>query len=286
MSKISIPGGLVVFSGALFWSLNSPLVTFLHMDPFLICWLRAAIGTVVLLPFLRPKQLNWNWWLPVYLISDCAVCLLVISALTMTSAPIAVGMQYTAPVWLFLCGWITTKKFRLRAFLPIAVILVGIVLFMLSGTDRTSNLGNLLAFFSGPAFALMTVSSRKAAGTNPLGLTALATAFMVLFIPILSPSCLGGIGSMTGTDWFVIAILGVVQVGAGYGLYNLGVQMVPPQRASIIALWEMILGPVWVALFFRIYPSVPVLIGYAFLLVGILLDARFNGGSTPAEAAE
>lgn len=282
MSKRSVPGGFVVFIGALCWSLNAPLVTFVDLDPILICWLRAAIGSAVLLPFLRPRRLNWNWWLPVYLVSDCAVCLLVISALTMTSAPIAVGMQYTAPVWLFLCGWIAVKKFRLRAFAPVCVILVGIVLFMLSGTDQTSRTGNLLAFLSGPAFALMTLSSRKSAGTNPLGLSGLATLFMTLIIPVLFPSHLTGVVSMTGKDWLVIAILGVVQVGVGYGLYNLGVQMVPPQRASIIALWEMILGPVWVALFFQIYPTVPVLIGYAFLLGGILLDANLNGGSADA----
>lgn len=283
MSKRSVPGGLVVFIGALCWSLNAPLVTLIDLDPILICWLRAVIGSVVLLPFLRPRQLHWNWWLPTYLVSDCAVCLLVISALTMTSAPIAVGMQYTAPVWLFLCTWIATKKFSLRAFAPICVILVGIVLFMLSGTDQASHTGNLLAFLSGPAFALMTVASRKSAGTNPLGLSGLATLFMALVIPVLFPAHLAGAAHMTGRDWLVIAVLGVVQVGVGYGLYNVGVQMVPPQRASIIALWEMILGPVWVALFFRIYPTAPVLIGYAFLLVGILLDAKFKSGSEGAD---
>ena len=198
MSKRSVPGGLVVFIGALCWSLNAPLVTLIDLDPILICWLRAVIGSVVLLPFLRPRQLRWNWWLPTYLVSDCAVCLLVISALTMTSAPIAVGMQYTAPVWLFLCGWIATKKFSLRAFAPVCVILVGIVLFMLSGTDHTSRTGNLLAFLSGPAFALMTVASRKSAGTNPLGLSGLATLFMALVIPVLFPAHLAGVAHMTG----------------------------------------------------------------------------------------
>ena len=277
MKKRAVSGGLIVSLGAFFWSLNAPLVTFLTLDSIWICALRAAIASVVLLPFLRVRRLNWNWWMPVFFCSNCAVCLLVISALHLTAPAVAIGMQYTAPMWLFLAGWIATGRFRVRAAAPVAVILAGIVLFMLSGTDKTSNLGNLLAFLSGPAFALMTVASRKAAGTNPLGLTALSNVFTALVVPLLFPSCLSGLRVMTGTDWLVMAILGAVQVGAGYGLYNLGVQMVSPRRASILALWEMLLGPLWVALFFGKYPAVPVLIGYAFLLAGILLDVYLNG---------
>jgi len=76
-------------------------------------------------------------------------------------------------------------------------------------------------------------------------------------------------------------ILGIVQIGGGYAFYNLGIQRVTPQKASIIALWEMILGPVWVALFLQEYPSVPVLVGFIIVLIGIVLDARMS--REPAE---
>ena len=69
-------------------------------------------------------------------------------------------------------------------------------------------------------------------------------------------------------------VLGVVQVAGGYGFYNLGVQRVTPQKASIIALWEMILGPVWVALFLKEYPTLPVIIGFIIILIGMILDAK------------
>ena len=36
-------------------------------------------------------------------------------------------------------------------------------------------------------------------------------------------------------------VLGVVQNGAGYTFYNYGIQKVSAQKASVIALWEMIL---------------------------------------------
>lgn len=74
----------------------------------------------------------------------------------------------------------------------------------------------------------------------------------------------------------ILIILGVVQIGAGYGFYNLGIQHVTAQKASIIALWEMILGPVWVALFLKEYPSAMVLIGFCIILVGMVLDAKLG----------
>lgn len=44
----------------------------------------------------------------------------------------------------------------------------------------------------------------------------------------------------------------------------------------------MILGPVWVALFLKDYPSLPVLTGFIIILVGMLLDARLSPQSAPA----
>ena len=60
------------------------------------------------------------------------------------------------------------------------------------------------------------------------------------------------------------------------------VQKVSAQKAAVISLWEMILGPVWVALFLKDYPSLPVLTGFIIILVGMLLDARLSPQSAPA----
>ena len=51
--KITLSGSMLVFFGALFWSLNAPLVKFLQVDALLTCGLRSLIAGVFLLPFLR-----------------------------------------------------------------------------------------------------------------------------------------------------------------------------------------------------------------------------------------
>lgn len=276
MSKIRNSGTLLVFLGAVFWSLNAPLVKFLTADSLLICGLRSIIAGITLMPFIRWKRLNWTPWMAVYISSYCALCISIIIALSKTSAAIAVGMQYTATIWLFLANFVITRKFNKKAFWPVCVIFAGVVFFMCSGTDKSSSSGNTIALLEGIFFACMSVGAKKSAGTNPIGLTAIANLFTGIFVFVAFPSTAGYIGTLALTDWIVLLILGIIQIGAGYAFYNLGIQMISAQKASVIALWEMILGPVWVALFLKEYPSPIVLAGFVIILAGMLLDTKIN----------
>ena len=147
---------------------------------------------------------------------------------------------------------------------------------MCSGTDGASQAGNLFALAEGVFFACLTVSSKRAAGTNPLGLTALANAFTGMLVFLLFPSALSGLAEMTAVEWAMMLVLGVIQVGLGYGCYNIGVQQVSAQKASVIALWEMILGPLWVALFLKEYPTFMVMAGLCIILLGMVMDTVFS----------
>ena len=216
----------------------------------------------------------------IYVCSYAGLCLSIIQALGTTSAPVAIGMQYTAAIWLFLTNLINTKKLNIRKLISVVVIFVGVVFFMCSGEDTTSQTGNLIALSEGVFFALMTVSAKKVAGTNPVGLTAIANLFTGISVFLLFPSALNGIPAMSTKDWIVILILGIVQVGAGYAFYNMGIQKISAQKASIIALWEMILGPIWVAIFLKEYPNPMVLTGFVIILIGMLLDSLLHTDQT------
>ena len=209
-----------------------------------------------------------------YLVSYCGLSLFIILALARTDSAIAIGMQYTAVIWLFLLNWITTRKLDRSGLFPVLVILVGVIFFMCSGSGSGDMTGNLLALCEGVFFAGMTVSSKKAAGQNPLGLTALGNLFTGMLVLLLFPRSTAMAVNLNATEWIVLLILGVVQIGGGYAFYNLGIQRTTPQKASVIALWEMILGPAWVAIFLHRYPSVMVLIGFGIILLGMLLDAK------------
>lgn len=271
-----LSGSTLVFLGALFWSLNSPLVKYLTLDSIFICGMRSCIAAVALAAFIRPKLLKWNFWMLLYVCSYAALCLAVVVSLGLTSAPIAIGMQYTSIIWLFLANLVATRHFSFRQFLPVCVILFGVLLFMRSGGSDSTQSGNLVALTEGISFALMTVSAKHVGQTNPLGLTAVANIFTGVLILFFYPHTVSTLLAMRGLDWFLMLILGLVQVALGYGFYNFGVQRISAQKASILALWEMILGPLWVAIFLREYPSLPVLTGFFIILAGMLLNARLN----------
>lgn len=283
MPKIKVSGGILVFIGAVLWSLNAPLVKFLSADPMLICGLRSLIAGLTLAPFIRLKRLNWSIWMLVYALSYSMLCITIILALSKTSATVAIGMQYTAAIWLFLANLIGTKVFKKNTFIPVCLVFIGVVFFMFSGSDKNSNAGNLIALSEGVFFAFMTAGAKKSAGTNPLGLTAIANLFTGIFVFIFFSSSAKGLSTLSQVDWIVIIILGVVQIGAGYAFYNLGIQKISAQKASIIALWEMILGPVWTALLVKEYPNMLALAGLAVILVGMVLETVLYKPSEKAD---
>ncbi len=276
MKNIKLSGGMMVFLGAFFWSLNSPLIKFLQVDALLTCGFRSLIAGIVLLPFLRPKKIKWNLWLVIYLIAYCGLCVSIVLALRKTSAPIAIGMQYASIIWLFLATVISTRKLDKKRLMPVLMISAGVIVFMLTGLDGSSMTGNLIALSESISFAFMTVGAKKCGSENPLGLTAISNLFTGFFVFAFLPPNLSDTLSFTGQEWFIMLILGVVQMGCGYAFYNMGVSKVAPQKASVIALWELILGPAWVALFLHEYPSMLVCIGFVIIIAGILMDAKVD----------
>lgn len=276
MSKFKLSGSVLVFLGAVFWSLNAPFIKFLTADPLLICGVRSLIAGLVLMPFIRLKRLNWTPWMLLYICSYCALCISIILALSKTSATIAIGMQYTSTIWLFLATTIASKHFNKKSFFPVCLIFFGVICFMCSGSSHSGSQGNLIALMEGVFFACMSVGAKKSAGDNALGLTAIANLFTGFFIFIVFPHTITLLDTLGGQDWLILFVLGVVQIGAGYACYNIGIQKITAQKASIIALWEMILGPLWVALFLKEYPSPLVLTGFCIILLGMLLDAKLN----------
>lgn len=286
MARFRISGEVLVFMGAFCWSLCSPIVKFLEMDTFLILAMRSVFAFAALAAFIRPKRLNWNGWMLAYLCSYTAVTIGIVSALTMTSSAIALGLQNTALIWLSLLVFFRTKRFEIKLFAPVIVILVGVALFMSTGTGGSDSLGNLIALAGGVAYAGMTLSAGKAAGDNPIGLTAIANLFSVIVIVLLFPGKLAGIAEMRALDWGIIAVSGIVQVGGGYTFYNMGLRSVSPQKASIIALWEMVMGPLWVAIFLGEFPTVIEVIALAVIMLGIVMDAKLNAAPDAETSAE
>jgi drug/metabolite transporter (DMT)-like permease len=67
----------------------------------------------------------------------------------------------------------------------------------------------------------------------------------------------------------ILVVMGAVQLGLPYFLFSKGLQSVSLQEASLIALIEPVLNPLWVALTVNEIPSAATLSGGAMILLGL-----------------
>ncbi len=269
-------GNFFVFLGALFWSLNAPIISGINLPPLFVAAYRAIIGGVVLLPFLKLREVKIDLNLIIFLISYLGLGASITIALKHTSAPIAIGMQYASIFWIFLINFFILKVREYEKIPAIILIFIGVVLFMTSGKTDGSSFGNLMAFIESICFTGLTITSNKLKNINPLGLTALGNLFtgLILFLFIGSDRLL--IFSLSTNEYIAIVLLGVIQVALGYGCYNIGLKYTTSQNASLIAIAEMVLGPLWVYLFLHIGSNRQTMIGFLFIIVGLLLNGLMS----------
>lgn len=275
MKKFGLSGAFTVFLGAVCWSLNAPLVKFISLDALFVCGVRSFIAGVVLLPLAHLRQFRFSRWVVIYSVAYAILCSSFVVSMRMVDSVISIGMQYTSVVFLTLIAVFLGERISFRGWIPVVLIMMGVVLFMSTGFGNGGGnfTGNLIALSEGVSFTVMTFASKKAGKGNPIGLTCVANLFTgVLVLSVFF--CINRAMPVLGLiDVSVLLVLGTVQLGAGYALYNSGLQRTTPQKASVMALWEMILGPLWVAIFLHEYPSIVVLMGFVVVLAGIFLDA-------------
>ncbi len=271
-------GTALAFAAALLWSTNAPLIKSIDLDSTLVAGLRALIAGVVLLPFLQPNKIKWS--LPVFAMMALFTLqsFFIVLALKTTSAPIAVGMQYTAPVWLYLIARLRKEAVSKSHLLPLGVLMVGVAVSMCSQSDNVTLAGNLIALASGVWFALLTYTMQRTGRENPLGMVCLNNLFMA--VVMLGYCALRGtlsqVAGMSASDWAIMLVLGVVQFGGGYVCYNLCLQRISASHAATITPLEMVFGPLWVALFLHEYPDVIGFIGFLIIVCGVVLEIVYT----------
>jgi len=265
-------GIFFVLTAAVLWSTGGLFIKKIPVDPLTIVCLRAAIAGLTLASFLRLKQIRFTRYLVGYIFAFSWLVISFVTATKLTSAGNAIALQYTAPLYLYIYG-VWKKEIRVtgQTLAPILFIFFGICSFLAEPNQGSNFVGNMVAISSGMALALMTTFLHRMEGTPAISLTSLsnlATALLVLpFLPDYSV-----LGSIDSEGWLSLLYLGVIQIGLAYVCFVNGVKYVNPLQATVLALAEAILNPVWVALFWGEIPSKQGLIGAAFIMTAVLAD--------------
>ncbi len=143
--------------------------------------------------------------------------------------------------------------------------------------------GDLLAFTVALAFAVATVFLRRRRQVQMLPAAALA-ALLAALVAVFAARP----RSTDAGDLLLLALFGAGQLGLGMILFTAGARRIPVAEASLIAVLESVLGPVWVWLAIGENPGLPSLIGGVIVLAALAghtaADLRRERRGAPAQA--
>jgi drug/metabolite transporter (DMT)-like permease len=264
---------------AVLWSTSGLVVKLVPWQPLSILCLRSAIAALVLLAFLTFNRRSGNPLAPslfgrlsvlellgaaCYLATQIAF----VTATKLTTAANAIFLQYTAPLYVLLFGWLFLHERPRRAdWLTMPLIFAGLLLFLGEDLTLQGATGNVLGIISGATLAGMMICTRGQSGlpirTFLIGM--LAGTLIGL------PSLLGE--TVTFPDVALVTYLGVFQMGVALVFYSLGILHVPALEATLILALEPVLNPVWVFLVIGEKPSPWALLGGALVLMAVILRA-------------
>lgn len=190
-----------------------------------------------------------------------------------TSIAMAMFLYSSAPLFGALLGWlILGERVRIGTWASIALAGVGIGVMVNDGLAGGKIAGNIASLTAALGFALFTIALRwgKLSDMMPAvaigGLMSMGVALGMLAVtgqPLMAPA----------QDIAIAMGMGAVMLGGGMVLYTLGSRVVPAVEATLLTIVEVLLGPFWVWLFLGEAASSKTLIGGAFLVAAVALNA-------------
>ena len=235
---------LLLLAGAL-WSLGGLLIKSIPWHPLAISGMRGGIAALVIFTYSRKSILIIT---KDKIVAACFYTLVVtffVMANKLTTAGNAILLQYTAPVYVALFGYMVLgEKSKFIDWATIAIMLSGLALFFLDELSSEGFLGNILAILSGMCFAGLTLLLRKQKNDSPSDSILLGNVFTLLIgLPTIITDTKFGFEPL-----LLILLLGVFQLGLPYIFYTTAIKHVTALDTIIFPVIEPILNPILVFL--------------------------------------
>lgn len=237
----------------------------------LVFW-RAVFASLVLVFWVR--KVTWTWRLVPGVIAFAAMNWAFLGAMVLGEATLAIWLQYTSPVWVFLVSWLWfQEKPDSGDWFLLVLAAIGVALIVLTQASGGLTHGLFLGLLSGVFFAGVVLSIRRLRDLDSAWIVFLFHATTaILFFPYLLQSQV----FPSGQQWIYLFGFGAVQMGIPYALFARGLQSVTSHEASGLTLLEPVLVPVWVFIAWRTHidyqsPEWTTLAGGGLILAGLLM---------------
>lgn len=275
-------GPLLIAVTAVLWSTAGVLIKLVPWNAMTIIGLRSFFAATVMAVFMRRPRITFSK--PVVLggLSLSITMVLFLFANKLTTAANAIVLQYTAPIFVILLSALMLRQ-RPKALdiAAVAVVFGGVMLFFIDQLRADALLGNILAVLSGVTFAGVFLAN-KMPGARPEEASLLGYLInIVVSIPFIVTNVTADL-----VPWLVVIVMGVFQMGLAYVLFSIGIKMTPPLAASLIAVIEPLLSPVWVMLATGEKPGPFAVAGGVIVVAAVVAYNAMSARHGQREAAE
>jgi drug/metabolite transporter (DMT)-like permease len=257
---------LFLLGAAVLWSLAGIFIKFLSVPPLTIVFYRSFFASLFFAFFARRSSAMPYALLLVSALTYTAAISAFVSANKITTAANAIALQYTAPIFVFVIVYFFYReKITVSTWVSLVAGMLGIVVICAGSAGSPDAAGVAIALLSGLLFAIYMISLRHLKEINPGTLTFLNNLVCcVLLLPFVGSEL-----SLSFNEGWILALMGIVQLGIPYWLFSKGLEKIPVQEASLLVLIEPVLNPIWVALAIGEVPSKATLIGGSLIIASL-----------------
>lgn len=263
---------LLVLAAALLWSTGGIFVKAPVFDSWtdaergaMLAFWRALFAGTLLIPFVRAPRFRVGF-VPM-VISFAIMNVAYLSAMSLTTAANAIWLQSTGPLWVVVLTALLYRQRIARADLIALVFgMTGVATILALESAGQNFSGITLGLISGAAYAGVVLTMQSVSRENSAWIVVLNQLFaaLVLFPWVLLQGSLPDLNQL-----LVLAAFGFIQIGLPYILFARGLKTIASTEASLIALLEPVLLPVWVFLLWNERAAWWTVLGGVFILLGL-----------------
>ena len=273
---------LYLLLGAALFSTGGYFIKEIDAGALGITFFRCLFAALWLLPLVPGRKFPKPADLAVSIVLFALLLGLYVGATKATTAANAIFLQYTAPIYVIaLSPWLLAERLRRADAIPLAICLGGIAVLFVGNQGSGDAKGLWLGLGSGLFYGIFLLWLRRLRYADPIAIT-FANCLGVAIILAPFP----GVWDVDAPNLGLLVLMGAVQFAIPYVVFTRGLRDVRAGEASLIALTEPVLNPVWVLILFGEEPTMATLIGGAIILVGLALRYAVLRPRDPESAVE
>lgn len=265
-------GFLAVLAAAMLWSTGGLFIKLVTLDAMQISFFRCIWAAAVFAVIFRKQVFYANLFTFINAVFYAAVLISFVLSNKLTTAANAIFLQYTAPIYVLIFEPIINKtNYEKINIVTIIICFLGMLLFFMGEISPGHMTGNIIALFSGIAFAAFMLGMRK----NKKEYQFSSIFYGNILVFLFCTPYMFGIKNLSLNNFLMVSYLGIFQIGIAYIIFSYGLKRILAIEASLLSMIEPVLNPVWVFLGYGEIPSLAAIAGGIIIITAITVRSFF-----------